>query len=41
LERRNMLTPFLDAKHSTRTGDGAFCIGADGLRLRAGRSAHA
>jgi hypothetical protein len=33
-----MLTPFLGAKHSTRTGGGALCTGADGPRPGAGRS---
>jgi PPE-repeat protein len=34
-----MLTPFSGAKHSTRTGGGALCAGADGPRLGTGRSA--
>jgi len=31
-----MLTPFSGAKHSTRTGGGALCTGADGPRPGAG-----
>jgi len=34
-----MLTPFSGAKHSTRTGGGALCTGADGPRPGTGRSA--
>jgi hypothetical protein len=34
-----VLTPFSGAKHSTRTGGGALCTGADGPRPGTGRSA--
>jgi hypothetical protein len=34
-----LLTPFSGAKHSTRTGGGALCTGADGPRPGTGRSA--
>jgi hypothetical protein len=33
-----MLTPFSGANHSTRTGSGALCTGADGPRPGAGLS---
>jgi hypothetical protein len=36
---KSMLTPFSGAKHSTRTGSGALCTGADGPRPGAGRYA--
>jgi hypothetical protein len=35
---KSRLTPFSDAKHSTRTSGGALCTGVGGPRLGAGRS---
>jgi hypothetical protein len=35
---KSMLTPFPGANHSTRTGSGALCAGANGPRSGAGRS---